>query len=124
DDGPRTGRALLPAETEGRGHYALDGRVQIGIGANQDGVLAAHLQNRALEPDLIGFSLGGALVNLQAHGLGAGEGDEARLGMLDDGVAEGGAGAGAKVDHAGGDSRLLQNMNEEGGDSRSVAGGL
>jgi hypothetical protein len=41
-------------------------------------------------------------VNLQAHFLGAGEGDEAGFGMLDDGVAEARAGAGAEVDHAAG----------------------
>ena len=35
-----------------------------------------------------GRSFGGALVNLQSYRLGAGEGDEAGFGMLDDGVAE------------------------------------
>ena len=111
DDGAGAGRALLPAEAEGRGCHALDGRVQIGVGADQDGVLAAHLQNRPLQPDLIGFSLGGALVNLQSHFFGTGEGDEAGLGMLDDGVAEAGAGAGAEVDHAGREARLFQYLD-------------
>ena len=55
DDGPRAGRALLAAEAEGRRDYALDGGVEIGIGADQDGVLAAHLKDGALDPDLAGL---------------------------------------------------------------------
>ena len=97
----------MPAETEGRGGHSLDGRVEIGVGADQNRVLAAHLQNRPLDPDLTGLSPGGALVNLQAYFLGAGEGDEAGFGVLDDGIAEAGSGAGAEVDHAGWEARLF-----------------
>ena len=71
-----------------------------------------------------GLGFGGALVNLQADRLGPGEGDEAGLGMLDDGVAEGCAGAGAEVDHAGRHARLFQHLDEFGGDGGRVAGGL
>jgi hypothetical protein len=124
NDGAGAGRALLPAEAEGRGDHSIDGGVEIGVGADEDGVLAAHLENRPLDPDLAGLRCGGALVNFEADGLGAGEGDEAGLGMLDDGVAEGGAGAGAEVDHAVGHAGFFKDFNETGGDGGRIARGL
>ena len=46
------------------------------------------------------------------------------LGCCDDGVAEGGAGAGAEIHHAGRQSGLLQHFKKLGGDGRRVAGRL
>ncbi len=124
DDGARAGGALLAAEAEGRGDDAVDGCIEIGVGADEDGVFAAHLEDGALDPDLAGLGFGGALVDVEADGLGAGEGDEARLGVLDDRVAEGGAGAGAEVDDAAGHAGFFEHFNELGGDGGRVAGGL
>ena len=120
-DHARAGGALLSAETEGGSDRALDRGVEIGIGADEDGVLAAHFENGALDPDLAWPGLGGALVNIETDGLGAGEGDEARPGVLDDGVAEGGAGAGAEVDHAAGHARLFQHFNKFCSNRRRIA---
>jgi len=62
--------------------------------------------------------------NLQSNCLGASESDEAGFGVLDDGVAEACAGAGAEVDDAARNSGLLQDFDELGGDGGSVAGGF
>ena len=79
---------------------------------DQDRIFAAHFENCALDPDLAGLGLRGALVDFEADGSGAGEGDEAGLGMLDDGVAERRAGAGAEVDHAVGHSGLFEHFDK------------
>ena len=71
-----------------------------------------------------GCALAARSLNVEADGLRAGEGDEARLGMLDDGVAEGCAGAGAEVDHAVGHAGLFKHLDEFGRDGGRVAGGL
>ena len=52
DNRARTSRALLPAESERCRYGAIDCRIQIRIRANQNRIFAAHLQNRALDPDL------------------------------------------------------------------------
>src|SRR5271157_381572 len=124
DDGAGTGGTLLPAESEGRGDHALDGRVKIGVGADEDGVFSAHFEDGPLDPNLAGTDFGGALMNLQAHGFGAGECDEAGLGMLHDGVAEGRTGAGAEVHNSAWKSGFLKDLDEFGGDGGGVAGGL
>ena len=53
-DGARTRRALLALETERRLRDAFDGGVEIGIGVDDDGILAAHFEDGALDPDLAG----------------------------------------------------------------------
>ncbi len=63
-------------------------------------------------------------MNVESHGFGAGEGDEAGFGMLNDGVAEGGAGAGAEVDDAAGEAGFFKHFNELGGDGGRIAGGF
>ena len=82
------------------------------VGVDDDGVLAAHLEDGALDADLAGLGLGGALVDLEADLLGAGEGDEAGLGVGDDGGAEAGAFAGAEVDDAVGQAGLFEQVEE------------
>ena len=80
--------ALLAVEAEGGGGDAVDSCVEVGIGIDDDGVLAAELEDGALEEVLAGLRLGGALVDLEAYFFGAGEGDEANLWVLDDGAAD------------------------------------
>ena len=44
-DQPRDGRAFLTGESEGRGGDGRDHLVEVGIGIDDDGVLAAHLRH-------------------------------------------------------------------------------
>src|ERR1019366_3100323 len=62
----RTGRALLAREAEGGGGHSFHGGIEIGIGIHHDGVLAAHFEHRALDPDLSLLGRGGARVYVQA----------------------------------------------------------
>ena len=94
----RAGRALLPVEAEGAGDDAIESGVDIGVGFNDDRVLAAHLEDGALDEDLAGLRLCGALVNLEADGLRAGERDEAGVRMRNDSSPKVRALAGAQVD--------------------------
>ena len=59
DDGARAGGALLSLESECGLRHAFDGGVDVGIGVDDDGVFAAHLEDRALDPDLAGGLRGG-----------------------------------------------------------------
>jgi len=43
---------------------AFDGGIDIGIGVDDDGVLAAHFEDGALDPELAGGLLGGNLVDV------------------------------------------------------------
>src|SRR5690606_28822970 len=101
DDGARAGRALLTLEAEGGDDDALDGRVDVGLVVDDDGVLAAHLGGDALEVLLAGLELRGALVDADADGLGAGEGHETGLRVVDERVADLLTAAGQEVDDAG-----------------------
>ena len=69
----RAGRAFLALEAKGRGGDALRSRIQVGRLIDDGGVLATHLQHRALDPLLAGLNLSGALVDPQANLLRAGE---------------------------------------------------
>ncbi len=83
-------------------------RVEIAVCLDDDRVLAAHLEDRALDEDLAGLGLRGALVDFETDGLRSGEGDEARLRMRDDRAAEARALAGAEVDDAVGQAGLFE----------------
>jgi hypothetical protein len=108
DDGAGAGGALLAVVAEGGCGDAFDGCVEIAVGVDEDGVFAAHLEDGALDEDLAGLGAGGALVDVEADFLGAGEGDEAGLRVGDEGGAEGAAFAGAEVDDAGGKAGFFQ----------------
>ena len=54
DDGARAGRALLSLKSECGLGYAFDGGIDVGVGVDDDGVFAAHLEDGALDPDLTG----------------------------------------------------------------------
>src|SRR6185437_12687468 len=88
DDGAGAGGTLLSVEAEGRGHDAFDGSVDVRIRADDDRVLAAELEDGALDPDLALLRLRGALVNFEADGFRAGEGDEACLRMFNERAAD------------------------------------
>ena len=71
----RAGRraALLAREGEGRLQQRGDDVVEVGVGVDDDRVLAAHLSDHALEGARAGDDLRGLLEDLQAAGAGAGE---------------------------------------------------
>src|SRR5579871_1432118 len=87
----RTGRALLSLESESGSGNAFHGGIDVRVGVDDDGVLAAHLEDGALDPDLPGALFRGGFVDVQSDLAGSSEGDVASLGMGDDGVTEGGA---------------------------------
>ena len=121
DDGARAGRALLALEAECRLGHAFDGGVEIGVGIHDDGVLAAHFEDRALDPDLAGSLRGRALVDVQADFARSGEGDVAGLGMRHHGIAEAGAGAGTEIHHAFRHAALFQQLDKLRRDGRRIA---
>ncbi len=61
---------------------ALDRRVEVRVLVDDDRVLAAHLEDRALDPDLSFAHARRGLVDAESDFLGAGERDETRLRML------------------------------------------
>src|SRR5208282_2235013 len=102
DDGARAGRALLALEAERGLGDALNGGVDIGVRVDDDGVLATHFQNRALDPDLAGSLRGRGFIDVQSYFARPSEGDVASLGMRHDGVAKAGARPGQEVNTASG----------------------
>ena len=84
----RARRTLLALEAESRLRYAFDGGVDVGVGIDDDRVLAAHLEHGALDPELAGCWLRCRLVDVQSNFARAGESDVANLGMRDQGIAE------------------------------------
>jgi hypothetical protein len=78
-DGARTRRALLALEAERRGHDAFCRIVEIAVIIHDDGVLAAHLEHGALDPQLAIAALGRLEVDVQPDFLRARESNEARL---------------------------------------------
>ena len=73
----------MSVEAERRRHNTLDGSVHIGVGADNDGVLAAQFKHGTLDPDLSLLRFRSTLMDLEANGFGTGEGDEACLRMID-----------------------------------------
>ena len=50
DDDPRGGRAALAGRAEGRPQDPVGGEVEVGVGQDDDAVLATELERDALEP--------------------------------------------------------------------------
>ena len=119
DNRPRARRALLPLISERRLHHARDGAIEIGLAIHNDRVLAAHLRHHALDPDLPLARLRGQFIDAQAHVARAGEGNEARLGMLDQQIADDRAAARAQRQTARRESGLVQHLDKLRGDGRA-----
>ena len=100
---------------------AFDGGVHVGFGVHDDGVLAAHFQNGALNPNLALLGSGGAMMNAEADVARSGEGDEARFRMLDDGVAKTCARARTEIHDARRHAGFFQNFHKFRGDGWRVA---
>ena len=121
DDGPRARRALLALVAERRGQHAACGLIEIRLAVYDDGALAAHLRNHALDPDLARLRFRRQLVDPQPDVFRAGEGDEARPGMLDQRIAHHRAAARQQREAAGGEAGLDQHFGEPGCHRRRVA---
>src|SRR5271166_5601418 len=116
--------ADLDAAVEGIAVSAFDCRIEIGVGVHHNRILAAHLEDGALDPDLSGLLLRRATIDVQAHFLRSGERDVARFGVLDDSIAEAVAMTGAEVDYAVGQAGFFQYLEELCRDGRRIARGL
>ena len=123
-DETRTGAALLTLEAEGGGDDLLGGEFEIGVIVDEDSVLAAHFEHRALQPELAGMHHGGALEDALADFHRAGEGDEAGQRVIDDGVTDGAAGAWQEVDDTRGQAGFFEDFHETVGDHGGNRRGL
>src|SRR3984957_10303097 len=120
-DGARAGRALLTLEAKCGLRHAFARRVNVRVGIDNDRVFAAHLENRALDPDLSRSLRRCDFVDVQADFARASEGDEARLGMRHDGVSKAGSGARTEIHHALGHARFFEQLDELRGDGGRIA---
>ena len=83
NDQPRKRRTFLALITE-RGINRIDDRfVEIGVGIDDDGVLAAHFANHAFELALAVARFAGALPNSQPDFARAGERDQIDILVID-----------------------------------------
>ncbi len=96
DNGARACRTLLPLIAVSRLHHARRRAFEIGFAVDDDRVFAAHFRDYALDPDLPFARLCSQLIDAQTNVARSGEGDETRLGMLDQKVADHGSAAGAQ----------------------------
>ena len=117
--GSRTGRALLATEAESRAGHALHRRVKIGVSIDDDRVLAADLQDGALDPDIAGLLRGCALIDVQSNFLRTGKGNVAGLGMLNDRVAKAVAVTGGRSSQRRPAARLLPESRRTSQQSRA-----
>ena len=118
DDGAAGGRALLAGGEEGRVDDVFDGGVEVAVGEDDGGILAAHFKLEA-EVALRAFR-----VDPVADFDRAGEGDGFDGLGVDEGAADGAAAAGDEVDDAGGDAGFMTGFNEAPGAEGGDAGGL
>ncbi len=124
DNQSAQGAALLALEAEGCCHGLVRCEVQVCRLVHDHRVLAAHLQDGPLQPDLARLGLGCQLVDVQADLFRTGEGDHAGLGMAHQGVANLAAATGAEVNRLGRKTGFKQHFQELGRDHRRRAGGL
>ena len=123
-DHPGGGRALLAGVAEGAGHDGRDGLVEVGVGVDDDGVLAAHLGHHPLDVALAGLVDGGVLDDRQADRRRAGEGHERHLGPGHQLGADLLAHAGQEGQRPRRHARLQQDLHQAVGDPRRLLGRL
>src|SRR5207247_10417016 len=102
----------LVMTTTGANGNALERGIEISIGIDDNGIFAAHLQDRALDPDLSGSAVGGNLVDAQSYFTRSGEGDETRFRMGHNQITKASSGAGAEVHDAFGHPGFFQYFYE------------
>ena len=109
-DGPRARGAFLSLESEGGRMDSRHARFQIRVLVQDHEVLPAHLEDRALEPDLPLRHLRRALVDADPDLHRAGERHEPDAWMLHQRVANRPSRTGKEIQRPRGHSRLLQNL--------------
>src|SRR5260370_24602432 len=124
DDDAGAGRALLSLKTKRRLGYAFDCSIKIRVGVDDDGVLAAHLQDRALDPFLTGALDSRTLVDIEPNFFRPGESYETGQWMLDQSRAEARSRTRAEVHNAIRHPRFLKGFEKFGGDCRRIVGRL
>jgi hypothetical protein len=123
-DRAAAGRALLALVAVGRGDHGVDRLVEVAVAVDQDAVLAAHLGDQPLHPDLALLRLRGLFEDPQADVAAAGERDEARQPVLHHGAADRTAWPGDEVQHLLGQAAFMHQLDPHRGDRRRLAGGL
>ncbi len=118
DDDPRRGRAALAGRPEGRPQDPVRREVEIGVGEDDDTVLAAELERDALE------AATGAFRDALAGQRRTGERDDRDIGAVDEGVADLRARTSDEVDDAGREAGLRHQLDEERGAMGRVGGRL
>ena len=121
DDGAGTSRAFLTLKAKSGSCNTFYGRIEIGVCVHHNRVLAAHLEDRALDPDLAGSLIGSNLVDAQTHFARTSKCYVARLGMRHDGIAKTRARARAEVHDAPRHARFFQQFDELRRDRGRVA---
>src|SRR3990172_1942728 len=101
------GGAAVAGRAEGGPHDAVRGQFEVGVGHDDDAVLAAQLEGQALEAP------GRRLRDGRARGVVAGEADDRDVGALHDGQPHVLAGAGHEVDRAGREARLVHQLGQQ-----------
>src|SRR5713226_5124217 len=124
NDYARTRRTFLPLITKCRLRRAFHCRVDIRFVVHHDAVLAAHLQHRALDPDLPRHGFARKLADAQPYFLRARESDVARLGMLHQRVANGPARPGDEIHRFLRNARLKKDVDEFCRDRWRITGRL
>ena len=112
------GGAALAGGAEGSPERAVEGEIEVGVVHDDLRVFAAHFERDGLEGG------GGALADERTDGAGAGKADGADVGVLDEGSADGRAGAGNDIDDAGREAGVDERMHEVVGGERRIGGGL
>ena len=108
DDDPRRRRAALPGRAERRPQDPVGGEVEVGVGQDDDAVLAAELERDALEaPRRRGRRCACPVADEP------GERDDRHVGALDDRVADLAARPGHEVDDAGRETGLGHELDEQ-----------
>ena len=96
--------------------------VEIGVGIDDDGILAAHLANDALQFALAGTRFARAFPNAQADFARTGEGDHVDIFVIDEMRADDRALAGEQIHNARRNSGFLEHLHQLGGEDGRLLG--
>ena len=121
DDRARACGTLLALIAKRRLNRSFHGRINIRFLVHDNGILAAHFQHRALDPDLTWRGLRCQFANAKSNFFRACKSDVARLRMRHQSVANGAARSGDEVHCFLRNPRLKKNVNEFRRDGRGIA---
>jgi hypothetical protein len=113
DVAPRYGRALLPLELKSAADHGRHQRLGVGRRMRHDEILAAGLSDDAGIVPVRGDVVAHRLPHVAEHGRGAREMDACQPRVLQHQFTDLRAGRQEQIDHAGGQSRFLQDAHDE-----------